>query len=66
VHRAPRIPGKAGFGIPGRPRTVPAVADPVINVFRSPIQRRFQHILSREMGHDRYSPVIKAWITGRF
>jgi TonB-dependent receptor len=38
----------------------------VINVFRSPIQRRFQYIPEREMGHDRYSPVIKAGITGRF
>lgn len=38
----------------------------VINVFRSPIQRRFQYIPSREMGHDRYSPVIKAGVTGRF
>jgi TonB-dependent receptor len=38
----------------------------VINVFRSPIQRRFQYVPMREMGHDRYSPVIKAGITGRF
>lgn len=38
----------------------------VINVFRSPIQRRFQYIPSREMGHDRYSPSIKVGVTGRF
>ena len=38
----------------------------VINVFRSPIQRRYQYVPEREMGHDRYSPVIKAGITGRF
>ena len=38
----------------------------VINVFRSPIQRRFQYVSSREMGHDRYSPSIKAGISGRF
>jgi iron complex outermembrane recepter protein len=37
-----------------------------INVLRSPIQRRFQYVPSREMGHDRYSPVIKAGIMGRF
>lgn len=38
----------------------------VINVFRSPIQRRFQYVPSREMGHDRYSPVIKLGVTGQF
>ncbi|MDO8540282.1 MAG: TonB-dependent receptor [Opitutaceae bacterium] len=38
----------------------------VINVFRSPIQRRYQYVPTREMGHDLYSPVIKAGISGRF
>jgi outer membrane receptor protein involved in Fe transport len=37
-----------------------------INVFRSPIQRRYQYVAFREMGHDRYSPSIKAGISGRF
>ena len=37
-----------------------------INVFRSPIQRRYQYVPTREMGHDRYSPVIKAGVMGRF
>ena len=38
----------------------------VINVFRSPIQRRYQYVPFREMGHDRYSPSVKAGIMGRF